>query len=131
MVQVTAMIRCRNASKNVIKEVDVQASAVIAKNPNIIDDALPTCLIDIIQKFDATIYSATIEKMREVDPKPWSEWAKDDIPRFLGMMEMGERDLGPTGIMRRNDGVIIEHNIRVASLDDSEGCESASVSSSM
>ena len=55
MVQITTMICCRNASKNLIKEVDVQASVVIAKNPNIIDDALPTCLIqvDIIQKLFA------------------------------------------------------------------------------
>ena len=65
-------------------------------------DALPICLIDIIQKFDATLHSAMIEKMREMDPKPWSEFTKDsNIPRFLGMKEMSEHDLGP--IMRRND----------------------------
>jgi hypothetical protein len=35
-----------------------------------------------------------IEKMREMDSKPWSEWTMpvDDIPRFLGMKEMGEHD---------------------------------------
>ena len=74
-----------------------------------------------------------IEKMREIDPKPWSEWTKDDIPYFLGMKEVGEHD--PYPIMRRACAgttvliaVIIEHNIRVASLGDSEGCESSSSS---
>ena len=31
------------ASKNLIKEVDVQVSAVIFKNPNILGDAIPIC----------------------------------------------------------------------------------------
>ena len=117
------------ASKNLIKEVDVQVSAVIAKNPNNLGDAMPICLIDTIEKFDATLLSSMIEKMREMDPKPWSEWTKDDIPDFLGMKEMGELD--PYPIMRRACAgttvliaVIIEHNIWVASLGDSEGCES-------
>jgi serine/threonine protein phosphatase PrpC len=117
------------ASKNLIKEVDVQVSAVISKNPNILGDAIPICLVDTIQKFDATLHSNMIEKMREMDSKPWSEWTADDIPRFLGMKEMGEHD--PYPIMRRACAgstvliaVIIEHNIWVASLGDSEGCGS-------
>ena len=66
-----------------------------------------------------------IEKMREmpVDPKPWSERTKDDIPPFLGMKEIGEHD--PYPVMRRAVAgttvliaVIIEHNIWVASLKD-------------
>ena len=98
-----------------------------------LDDAIPICLVDTIQKFDATLHSTMIEKMREMDSKPWSEWTKDDIPRFLGMKEMGEHD--PYPIMRRACAgttvliaVIIEHNIWVASLGDSEGCESTSSS---
>ena len=121
------------ASKNLMKEVDVQVSAVIAKNPNILGDALPNCLVDTIQKFDATLHSAMIKKMREMDTKPWSEWTMDDIPRFLGMKELGEYD--PYPIMRRACAgstvliaVIIEHDIWVASLGDSEGCESTSSS---
>jgi hypothetical protein len=117
------------ASKNLIKEVDVQVSAVISKNLNILGDAIPICLVDTIQKFDATLHSTMIEKMREMDTKPWREWTADDIPRFLGMKEMGEHD--PYPIMRRACAgstvliaVIIEHNIWVASLGDSEGCES-------
>ena len=43
----------------------VQVSAVIAKNPNILGDAIPYCLVDTIEKFDATLHSAMIEKMRE------------------------------------------------------------------
>ena len=122
------------ASKNLIKEVDVQVSAIIAKNPNILRETIPICLVDTIEKFDANLHSAMIEKMREMDRKPWSEWTKDDVPRFLGMKEMGEHD--PYPIMRRACagstvliGVIIEHNVWVASLGDSEGCES--ISSSM
>ena len=121
------------ASKNLIKEVDVQVSAVIAKNPNILGDAIPNCLVDTIQKFDATLLSTLIERMREMDSKPWSEWTMDDIPRFLGMKEQGEYD--PYPIMKRACAgstvliaVIIEHNIWVASLGDSEGCESTSSS---
>ena len=74
-----------------------------------------------------------IDKMREMDPKPWSEWTVDDIPRFLGMKEMGEHD--PYPIMNRACvgttvliAVIIEHDMWVASLGDSEGCESTSFS---
>ena len=121
------------ASKNLIKEVDIQVSAVISKNANILGETIPTCLVDTIEKFDATLHSAMIEKMREMDPKPWSEWTKDDIPDFLGMKEMGEHD--PYPIMRRACAgttvliaVIIGHNIWVASLGDSEGCESTSSS---
>ena len=112
-----------------MKEVDVQVSAVIARNPNILSDTIPICLVDTIQKFDATLLSTLIEKMREMDPKPWSEWTEDDIPRFLGMKETGEYD--PYPIMKRACAgstaliaVIIEHDIWVASLGDSEGCES-------
>ena len=72
------------------KEVDIQVSAVIVKNPNILGNAIFICLVDTIQKFNATIHSTLIEKMREMDPKPWSEWTMDDIPRFLGMKETGE-----------------------------------------
>ena len=118
-----------HASINLMKEVDVQISAVIAKNPSIPGDAIPICLVDTIQKFDATLHSAMIEKMREMDTKPWSEWTMDDIPRFLGMKELGEYD--PYPIMRRACagstlliGVIIEHDIWVTSLGDSEGCGS-------
>ena len=81
-----------HASKNLIKEVDVQVSDLIAKNPNILGDAIPICLVETIQKFDATLHSAMIAKMREMDSKPWSEWTKEDIPRFLGMKEKGEFD---------------------------------------
>ena len=119
------------ASKNLIKEVDVQVSAVIAKNPNVLGDAIPICLVDTIEKFDATLLGSMIDKMREMDPKPWSEWTKDDIPNFLGMKEMGEHD--PYPVMRRACAgttvliaVIIEQNVWVASLGDSEGCESIS-----
>jgi hypothetical protein len=121
------------ASKNLIKEVDVQVSAVVAKNPNTLGDAIPICLVDTIQNFDATLQRTMIEKMREMDSMPWSEWTKDDIPRFLGMKEMGEHD--PYPIMRRACAgttvliaVIIDHNVWVASLGDSEGCESTSSS---
>ena len=78
------------ASKKLIKEVDVQVSAIIAKNPNILRETIPICLVDTIEKFDANLHNAMIEKMREMDPKPWSEWTKDDVPRLLGMKEMGE-----------------------------------------
>ena len=112
-----------------MKEVDVQVSAVIAKNPSILGDAKPICLVDAIQKFEATILSTLIEKMREMDPKPWSEWTMDDIPRFLGMKELGEYD--PYPILKRACAgstvliaVIIEQNNWVASLGDSEACES-------
>ena len=114
------------ASKNLVKEVDVQVSAVIAKNSNnsILSDAIPICLVDTIQKFDATLQSTMIKKMREMDSKPWSEWTKDDI--FLGMKEMGEHD--PYPIMRRACAgstvliaVIIEHSVWVTSLGDSTG----------
>ena len=121
------------ASKYLIKEVDIQVSAVIGKNPKILPETIPTCLVDTIEKFDATLHSAMIDKMREMDPKPWSEWTVDDIPRFLGMKEMGEHD--PYPIMNRACvgttvliAVIIEQDMWVASLGDSEGCESTSSS---
>ena len=120
-----------HASKNLIREVDVQVSDLISKNPNILGDAIPICLVETIQKFDAALHSAMIAKMREMDSKPWSEWTKNDVPRFLGMKEKGEFD--PYPVLRRAYagstvliGVIIEHNIWVASLGDSEGCESTS-----
>ena len=34
------------APKNFIKEVDVQVSAVIAKNPNTLHETIPICLVD-------------------------------------------------------------------------------------
>ena len=52
-----------------------------------------------IQKFDATLHSNMIEKMREMDSRLCSEWTADDVPRFLGMKELGEHD--PYPIMRR------------------------------
>ena len=36
-------------SRTLIKEFDIQVSAVIAKNPNILDDAIPIFLVDTIQ----------------------------------------------------------------------------------
>ncbi|KAF8523957.1 phosphatase 2C-like domain-containing protein [Hysterangium stoloniferum] len=117
------------ASKNLIKEVDVRISAVIAENPNTLGDAIPICLVDTIEKFDATLHRTMVEKMHAMDPKPWSEWTDDDVPRFLGMKELGEDD--PYPIMRRacaGSTVLIaviistsEHNLWVASLGDSEG----------
>jgi hypothetical protein len=71
------------ASKNLIKEVDVQVSAVIAENANILIDAIPICLVDTIEKFDATLQSNMIKKMREMDPKPWSEWTKEDVMTLI------------------------------------------------
>ncbi|KAF8511665.1 phosphatase 2C-like domain-containing protein [Hysterangium stoloniferum] len=65
--------------------------------------------------------------IKEVEP--WSEWTMDDVPRFLGMKEMGEHD--PYPIMRRacagSTALIAvtisssEYNMWVASLGDSEG----------
>jgi hypothetical protein len=119
------------ASKNLMHEVDVNISAVIANNPNTLADAIPTCLVDTIQEFDNTLQRTMIEKMREMDPKPWNEWTMDDdIPEFLGMKEMGEHD--PYPIMRRacvGTTVLIAviildggHDMWVASLGDCEGC---------
>ncbi|KAF8520576.1 phosphatase 2C-like domain-containing protein [Hysterangium stoloniferum] len=117
------------ASKNIIKEVDVRITAAIAKNQNNLYDTIPIYLINTIQNFDATLHHTLIEKMREMDSKPWSEWTMDDVPRFLGMKEMGEHD--PYPIMRRacaGSTVVIaviisssEHNMWVSSLGDSEG----------
>ena len=123
--QVTPVVS-EYASKNLNKEVEVQVSAVIAKNRNILGDAIPNCLVDTIEKFDATLHSTMIYKMRGMDPKPWSEWTKDDIPRFLGMKEMGEhRACAGTTVLI---AVIVEHNVWVTSLGDSEGCKSISSS---
>jgi hypothetical protein len=36
-----------------------------------------------------------------MDPNPWNEWTIDDIPRYLGMKEMGEHDPYPIVIQRR------------------------------
>ncbi|KAF8520661.1 phosphatase 2C-like domain-containing protein [Hysterangium stoloniferum] len=117
------------ASKNLIKEVDVRITAAIAKNENTLCDSIPICLVDTIENFDATLHHTLIKKMREMDSKPWSEWTMDDVPRFLGMKEMGEHD--PYPIMRRacagSTALIAvtisssEHNMWVASLGDSEG----------
>ena len=78
-----------------------------------------------------------IEKVREMDPKPWSEWTKDDISRFFGMKELGEHasnhssypikkcQCASAGILTTVlIGVIIENNIWVASFGNSEGRES-------
>ena len=75
-----------------------EVSAVIARNPNILSDAIPICLVDTIQKFDSTLLSTLIEKIREIDPKPRSasEWTEDDVPRFFGMKETGEYNPYPT-----------------------------------
>ncbi|KAF8511671.1 phosphatase 2C-like domain-containing protein [Hysterangium stoloniferum] len=86
------------ASKHLIKEVDVRITAAIVKNENTLCDSIPICLIDTIENFDATLHHTLIKKMREMDSKPWSEWTMDDVPRFLGMKEMGEHD--PYPIMR-------------------------------
>ena len=78
-----------------------QVSAEINANLNILSDAIPTgfCLVDTIGKFDAIPQNNMIKKIREMDPKPWSEWTKEDVPRFLGMKEIGEHDPYPiTGI---------------------------------
>ena len=84
---------------------------------------------------NSTLQSTLIGKMCKMDSEPWNEWTKDDISRFLGMIKMGEHD--PYPIMRRVCAgttvliaVIIEHNIWVASLGDSEGCESTTSSNS-
>ena len=119
------------ASKNPMKEVDIQVSAVIAKNPNNLGEAIPNYLVDTIQIFNAALHSAMIKKMCEMDTRPWSECTMDDIPHFLGMKELGEYNpypimmcacAGSTVLI----GVIIEHDIWVTSLGDSEGCESTS-----
>jgi pyruvate dehydrogenase phosphatase len=108
-------------------DVDVNISAVIANHPDTLADAIPICLVDTIQEFDTMLHRTMIEKMREMDPKPWKEWTMDDIPEFLGMKEMGEDD--PYPIMRRACvgatvliAVIISDSMWVASLGDSEGC---------
>ena len=72
-----------------------EVSALIARNPNILSDAIPIFLVDTIQKFDATLLSTLIEKMREMDPKPWSEWTEDDVPRFLDLKETREYEPYP------------------------------------
>jgi hypothetical protein len=115
------------ASKNLIHDVDANISAVIANHPDILADAIPFCLVDTIQEFDTMLRCTMMEKMREMDPKPWKEWTMDDIPEFLSMKEMGDDD--PYPIMRRTCGgttvsiaVIISDNMWVASLGYSEGC---------
>jgi pyruvate dehydrogenase phosphatase len=82
-----------------MKEVDDRISAEIAKNPNALDDAIPACLIDTIAVFDATLRRTMIDRMRAMDRKPWDEWTLDDVPRFLGMKELGEND--PYPVMRQ------------------------------
>ena len=85
------------ASKYLIKEVDIQVSAVIGKNPKILGETIPTCLVDTIEKFDAM--------MRAMRP-------------------LRRASAGTTLLI----AVIIEHDIWVASLGDSEGCGSTSSS---
>ena len=44
-------------SKNLIKEVDVQVSAIFAKNPNILHETIPICLVDTIKKCLLTLHT--------------------------------------------------------------------------
>ena len=81
-------------SKHLIKEVDIQVSAVIDKNPKILRETIPTCLVDTIEKFDAM------------------------------MRQLRRASAGMNVLI----AVIIEHDIWVASLGDSEGCGSTSSS---
>jgi pyruvate dehydrogenase phosphatase len=124
------------AARNLMKELDDRISVEIAKNPGTLDDTIPVCLVDTIEGFDATLHRTLIERMRAVDSKPWNEWTMDDIPRFLGMKELGEHD--PYPVMKRSCSgstalvaVIIskrsdagEQSMWVASLGDCEGSES-------
>src|ERR1700678_1130816 len=54
----------------------------MTKNPSVLDDAIPACLIDTM---------------------PWHEGTLDDVPRFLGMKEMGEHD--PYDDLSRHEAV--------------------------
>ena len=119
-----------------MKAVDERIYDEIAKNPSTLDDNIPIALVDTVQEFDATLHETLIKRLRAMDSKPWNEWTEDDIPRFLGMKEQGEHD--PYPVMRRSCtgstaliAIIMsnmshtgEHNMWVASLGDSEGCES-------
>ena len=116
-------------------ELDDRISAEIAKNPSALDDVIPNCVINTIEEFDATLHRTMIERMRAMDPKPWNEWTLDDVPRFLGMKELGEND--PYPVMRRSCAgstalvaIIMskrihsgEQSMWVASLGDCEGSE--------
>ncbi|KAF8496902.1 phosphatase 2C-like domain-containing protein [Hysterangium stoloniferum] len=128
------------ASKNLMKEVDRRITAVIAEDLTTLYDIIPTCLVHTIQEFDATLHQTMIEKMHALDSKSWNEWTKDDIPHFLEMGGMNEDD--PYPIMRRacagSTALIAvvfltryhtgEPDMWVASLGDSEGCESCLLS---
>jgi len=118
-----------------MKAVDERISAEMANNPSTVHNTIPIALVDTVEEFDATLHQTMIKRLRAFDSKPWNEWTKDDIPQFLGMKEMGEHD--PYPVMRRACAgstaliaVIMtkrlhigEHNMWVASLGDSEGCE--------
>ncbi|KIJ57153.1 hypothetical protein M422DRAFT_23252 [Sphaerobolus stellatus SS14] len=120
------------ASKHLMKAVDERISTEIAKNSSTLDDTIPIALVDTVQEFDATLHQTMIKRLRALDSKPWNEWTEDDIPRFLGMKEMGEHD--PYPVMRRSCAgstaliaVIMskrshtgEQSMWVASLGDSE-----------
>jgi len=88
------------AANRLMKEVDDRVSAEMAKNPNTLDDTIPACLIDTFEKFDARLHRTMIERMCAMDSKPWNEWTLDDVPRFLGVKELGEHD--PYPVMRRS-----------------------------
>ena len=70
------------AARDLLKELDGRISAEMTKNPSVLDDAIPACLIDTM---------------------PWHEGTLDDVPRFLGMKEMGEHD--PYDDLSRHEAV--------------------------
>ena len=82
-----------HAGRNLMEEVDHWISTKIAKNPNVLDNTILACLINTFEEFDTTLHRTLIERMRAMDDKPWNEWTLDDVPRFLGMKELGENDL--------------------------------------
>ena len=97
------------ASKYLIKEVDIQVSAVIAKNLNILGDAIPDCLVDTIEKFDATLHSAMIAKMREImetrtvkPPKALPNTFRKVMPTLVvaNKHSQGKKDLGDPKYIR-------------------------------
>ena len=70
------------AAKNLMKEL---GRSNLCRNPNSFDDTIPA-------RLEGYSHRTVIERMRPVDPKPWSEWTVDDISSFLGMKELGEHD---------------------------------------
>jgi hypothetical protein len=101
------------ASKNLIHDVDVNISAVIANHPYILVDAIPICLVDTIQEFDTTLRRTMMENTREMDPKPWKAMDHDDPYPIMRCTCRGTTVL---------IAVIISDSIWVASPGDSEGC---------